>query len=82
MSPSDPHIEKLVDDLRGQRIDRRRFLQRAGALGLSLPAASALLAACGGGGSSEGTTTGAGTTGGTQQAGGGGTINLHLDEDI
>jgi len=82
MSPSDPHLEKLVDDLRGQRIDRRRFLQRAAALGLSLPAASALLAACGGGESSEGTTSGTGTSGGPQQAGGGGTLNLHLDEDI
>ena len=31
-----------------QPIDRRRFLQRATALGLSFPAATALLAACGG----------------------------------
>ncbi|MGH9303804.1 MAG: ABC transporter substrate-binding protein [Acidimicrobiales bacterium] len=37
----------LVDELLGKRLDRRGFLVRAGALGLSASAAGALLAACG-----------------------------------
>lgn len=58
-------------------LDRRRFLERAMALGLSLPAASALLAACGGGDGG-----GAGTGGG-----GGGefsstSLNVRLVADI
>jgi peptide/nickel transport system substrate-binding protein len=38
----------LVDDFLARRIDRRQFLRRAAAAGISLSAASALLAACGG----------------------------------
>lgn len=41
-------------DLWSSPLDRRRFLQRAAAMGLSVPAASALLAACGGGGGGDG----------------------------
>jgi peptide/nickel transport system substrate-binding protein len=41
-------------------MDRRTFLERAAALGVSLPAASALLAACGGDGG-QGVATGTGT---------------------
>jgi peptide/nickel transport system substrate-binding protein len=71
MSPSDPQVEHLVADLVAQRIDRRRFLERAAAVGLSFPAATALLAACGGG-----EEVGTGGTVSTQ------TLKLHLDEDI
>jgi peptide/nickel transport system substrate-binding protein len=45
-------IDDLMDDVAGGRISRAGFLRRAAALGLSLPAASALLAACGGSGGS------------------------------
>jgi peptide/nickel transport system substrate-binding protein len=38
----------LVDEFLARRIDRRQFLRRAAAAGISLSAASALLAACGG----------------------------------
>ena len=48
MAPEDEKVEKLVDDYLERRVDRRGFLKRAGALGISLSAASALLAACGG----------------------------------
>ena len=48
MAPGDEKVEKLVDDYLERRVDRRGFLKRAGALGISLGAASALLAACGG----------------------------------
>ena len=48
MAPEDEKVEKLVDDYLERRVDRRQFLQRSAALGLTLSAASALLAACGG----------------------------------
>ena len=47
-----PGIDDLMEDVTGGRISRAGFLRRAAALGLSLPAASALLAACGGSGGS------------------------------
>lgn len=40
-------MESRIERLGGRQIDRRQFLRRAAALGLSLPAASALLAASG-----------------------------------
>jgi peptide/nickel transport system substrate-binding protein len=48
MAPGDEQVDRLVGDYLERRVDRRGFLKRAGALGLSLSAASALLAACGG----------------------------------
>ena len=47
MSPSPDDIRSLVTDFNGKRIDRRQFLSRAVALGLSGSAAGVLLAACG-----------------------------------
>ena len=49
MTSGDERVQKLVGDYLERKVDRRGFLQRAAALGLSLSAASALLAACGGG---------------------------------
>lgn len=46
-------LDKLVEDYSGQGLSRRDFMKRAVALGLSIPAASALLAACGGGSSAS-----------------------------
>jgi peptide/nickel transport system substrate-binding protein len=48
MTSGDDRTTRLVDDFLQRRIDRRQFLRRAVAGGLSLSAASALLAACGG----------------------------------
>ena len=48
MSPDERPIENLIDDYTSRRIDRRGFLQRAFALGLSAGAAGSILAACGG----------------------------------
>jgi peptide/nickel transport system substrate-binding protein len=48
MSPDERPIENLIDDYTSRRIDRRGFLQRAFALGLSASAAGSILAACGG----------------------------------
>jgi peptide/nickel transport system substrate-binding protein len=48
----DPSIDALMYEAAGGRVSRAHFFRRAAALGLSLPAASALLAACGGSGSS------------------------------
>jgi spermidine/putrescine transport system substrate-binding protein len=48
-------LESLIRDLTGERISRRRFLQRAATLGLSASAAGVVLAACGG---TKGETTG------------------------
>jgi peptide/nickel transport system substrate-binding protein len=42
----DGGVQGLVSDYLGRRIDRRDFVRRAVALGLSMPAASAILAAC------------------------------------
>jgi peptide/nickel transport system substrate-binding protein len=52
---SDP-VVGLVGELLAKRIDRRQFLRRAAALGVSAPAAAAVLAACGSS-SSPGETT-------------------------
>ncbi|WP_448576134.1 plastocyanin/azurin family copper-binding protein [Thermomicrobium sp.] len=52
-----------------ERLTRRGFLRRAGAVAIAVPAASALLAACGGGGG------GGGTSGG-----GGGKITIEMGE--
>ncbi len=48
MTSGDGQVEKLVGDYLERRVDRRGFLKRAGALGISASAAGALLAACGG----------------------------------
>ena len=42
-----PGLAALADDASKARIDRRSFLRRAAALGVSAPAAAAILAACG-----------------------------------
>ncbi|MCA1703355.1 MAG: hypothetical protein LC808_08870, partial [Actinobacteria bacterium] len=57
MTAGDDRIGQLVDDLVTERLDRRTFLRRAAALGLSAPAAGALLAACGGKGGGEASET-------------------------
>lgn len=44
----DAGIDALMEEAAGGRVSRAQFLRRAAALGLTLPAASALLAACGG----------------------------------
>ena len=49
MASGDEKVQKLVGEYLERKVDRRGFLKRAGALGLSLSAAGALLAACGGG---------------------------------
>jgi alpha-glucoside transport system substrate-binding protein len=48
-------LDKLVEDFQQHTLSRRRFLQRAMAVGLSASAAGALLAACGGSSSTGGT---------------------------
>jgi peptide/nickel transport system substrate-binding protein len=81
-------VENLIDEYTAQRIDRRQFFARAGALGLTLSAAGAILAACGGGGSAattSGTTAGttpAETTGATGQPVKGGTLLEGYDRDF
>lgn len=55
VTPND--VKVLVTDLRESRIDRRQFLSRAIALGISASAAGTLLAACGSSPSSSGGTT-------------------------
>jgi peptide/nickel transport system substrate-binding protein len=64
MTPFDSDVKRLAADLTARRIDRREFLHRAAAVGLSIPAAAALLAACGGGGGGGG----AGETAGAPSA--------------
>lgn len=51
--------------LREGRIDRREFIRKATALGLTLPAVSVLLAACGGGGGGSSEPSGATSAGDT-----------------
>jgi peptide/nickel transport system substrate-binding protein len=66
MTSRDGDADGLVQDYVDGRIDRRQFFRRAAAIGLSLPAASAILAACGGGGGAATTapaTSAAATTG-------------------
>ena len=57
-------LSDLVSDLTAQRIDRRSFITKATALGITLSAAGMILAACGGGSSSSG----GGDTGGGSAA--------------
>jgi peptide/nickel transport system substrate-binding protein len=49
VSGDERFVENLVDDYLAQKVDRRAFFLRAGALGLSASAAASILAACGGG---------------------------------
>lgn len=65
-------VEELVDEYVANRIDRRQFIRRVVALGLSAPAAGALLAACGGGSGATGTAGGTGSK----------TLTLRLINDI
>jgi peptide/nickel transport system substrate-binding protein len=60
MTKRDP-IVSLIQDYDRRALDRRSFLRRAMALGVSMPAATALLAACG----SSPTSGGAGASSGT-----------------
>ena len=70
MPKDKPQVDRLVGDLVARRIDRRQFVQRAIALGLSVPSVGALLAACGGDDGEGGGTAGGGpTTAGTGTAG-------------
>jgi peptide/nickel transport system substrate-binding protein len=48
MTTNPNEIRSLVGEYMGNRIDRRQFLSRALALGVSASAASSILAACGG----------------------------------
>ena len=65
----------LIEQYQASQINRRQFLQRSVALGMSLGAAGALLAACGGDDGGAGGTEGAPSVS-TQE------LRLHLDEDI
>ncbi|MCL5958591.1 MAG: peptide ABC transporter substrate-binding protein, partial [Chloroflexi bacterium] len=47
-------LDSIIDQFMQKKIDRRQLLVRAAALGLSVPAISAILAACG---SESGTTS-------------------------
>ncbi len=64
--PENP-VDGLVDDYLAQRINRRSFFRRAGAIGVSASMAATILAACGGGrsgsnSSSASVVTGSGST--------------------
>lgn len=50
-------LDQLVEDFVGYKVNRRQFLQRAMAVGLSASAATALLEACGGGSTGTSTTS-------------------------
>lgn len=50
-------LDDIIGKVRAGRLNRRSFLERAVALGLTGSVASSLLAACGGGGASSGPTT-------------------------
>jgi peptide/nickel transport system substrate-binding protein len=78
MSTDEPWVQHLVDELVSNRIDRRQFVRRALALGLSLPAAGALLAACGGGDEE----TGGGGGGGGETGGGGATEAAEVPDKL
>jgi peptide/nickel transport system substrate-binding protein len=80
MSHRDDPLDPLVDAFLQRRIDRRQFLRRATALGVSLPMASAVLAACGGNDESSGTGGTAGTGGGG--GGDGATLRIRMVNDI
>ena len=72
MSRTSDDLGRLVGDYVADRIDRRVFLQRSFALGLSASAAGSLLAGCGGGDGGEETAEKVKTA----------LLRLHLDEDI
>jgi peptide/nickel transport system substrate-binding protein len=69
-------LDRLIDDYVSNRVDRRGFLQRSFALGLSVSAAGSLLAACGGGDEEEGADTAPAEKVSTAL------LRVHLDEDI
>ena len=71
-------VHRLIDDYASRRIDRRQFLHRSMALGLSTSAAGTILAACGGGDDDE---EGA-PTGGSTEPVETDLLRVHLDEDI
>ena len=62
MRKDETPVDRLVGDLVARRIDRRQFMRRAVALGLSVPGAGALMAACGGGDDDDGGGGGGATT--------------------
>lgn len=74
MDPIQPHqlpgLLQLAEDYTAAKTDRREFLKRATALGLSIPAATAFLAACGSSSSSSSSSSSA-TSGGSSGAKGG-----------
>jgi peptide/nickel transport system substrate-binding protein len=76
MSQRDHQLDPLVDAYLERRIDRRQFLRRAAALGVSVPMASAVLAACGDDGAST-SGTGGGTGGDAP-----GTLRIRMLNDI
>lgn len=92
MAPHGDRVETLVDELRASRIDRRQFVRRATALGLSGSAVSALLAACGGGGqeaappppaaTGAAASTGAAAAPPPEAAPQGGTLRIRLLNDV
>jgi len=80
-----PPIHDAIDDYVARRIDRRQFVQRAVALGLSVSGAAALLAACGGDDEAAppaATTQGATGAGQTTAAPRGGVLRMRLLNDI
>jgi peptide/nickel transport system substrate-binding protein len=78
--------ERLVSEYMEGGMSRRRFLQRAGALGLASSTLAALLAACGGGQKQAATSTGqaeSGATATSTSAGGGSTLRIRTyDADL
>jgi peptide/nickel transport system substrate-binding protein len=77
VSRTPDEVGRLIDDYTSRRIDRRQFLHRSLALGLSVGTASTLLAACGGGGEEGG-----GPTTGVSEPADTALLRIHLDEDI
>ena len=83
MPNDEPRVDRLVSDLAARRIDRRQFVQRALALGISLPGAGALMAACGGDDDrAADTTAGATTTTAGEAAEVPDTLKIRLVSDI
>ncbi len=63
-------VDQLVDDYVAQKVNRRAFFRRAGALGLSASAAASILAACGSGNSGDASSTSPVTTPGSTDVSG------------
>lgn len=62
-------LQAMIDDLLSGRANRRQFIQRAGALGLSVSVISAILAACGGDDDDDDSSDATGDTGsGTEES--------------